>query len=89
MLIRTIKVDVEKYLEDLWLLFSGDITASFGIATNKDDLIDLIREDKVRVKDRLEVLKDIGVIDQEEYNNMSAKIDKESVKVIESFNETA
>lgn len=89
MLIRTIKVDVEKYLEDLWLLFTGDLQASNGIATNKDDLIDLIREDRVRAKDRLEVLRDIDVIDQEEYNNMSAKINDESDKVIESFNKTA
>ena len=89
MLIRTIKVDVERYLEDLWLLYVADLKASKEVAASYNDLVELINQDFSRVKTHLEVLKDLNIIDVEEYRDMRDKSRNESDKVIESFNKTA
>ena len=81
MVVRTVKIDIEKILDDLWMYFTSDIQASLSACDNKLDLDEFLHEDRLKAKCKLEALKDCTIIDVEEYNKMRAKIDAEAENI--------
>ena len=85
MVVRTVKIDIEKVLDDLWMYFISDIKASLSACENKFELDELLHEDRLKAKCKLEALKDCTIIDVEEYNKMRSKIDVEAENIITMF----
>ncbi|MBO5809670.1 MAG: hypothetical protein J6R32_02460 [Bacteroidales bacterium] len=85
MIIRTTKIDIEKILDDIWLRFTCDMQASVSASEDKVTLDELLHEDRLKAKYKLEVLKDCAIIAEEEYNEMTAKIDVESENIMTMF----
>lgn len=85
MLIRTVKIDIEKILDDIWMVFNADMQASVSVASDLVELDELMHEDRLKAKSRLEILKECNIIDVEEFNKMKQRIDIESEGIITEF----
>lgn len=78
MLIKTVKVDIESMLDDLWCFYMADLKSSADVASDLIEFDELVHEDRMRIKNYLECLHKCNLIDAEEVKNMKKRADDES-----------
>ena len=83
--VRTVTVDIEKVLEDLWYRFTSDIKASSNISKDADMLQEFVDEDRRAIIYCLDVLRWCKLISDAECADMQDKADAHQDMVVEEF----
>lgn len=94
--VRTVKVDVEEVLSDLWKRFESDIEQSAKCCdisssrnTTYTQLFNETYEDGRACKYCLDVLRWCKLISDDECSDMALKVDEYIESILDSYNKTA
>lgn len=83
--LRTVTVDVEKILDDMWDIFQNNLQSSFeasALGTKKELYYNLLDDDRDMAQQGLITLFTCKLIKREEYQEMMLKVDLETAKYV-------
>lgn len=83
--VRTVKVDIEKILDDMWDIFQNNLKSSFetsALGTKKELYYNLLDNDRDVAHQGLITLFTCKLINKEELQEMMLKVDLETAKYV-------